>query len=88
MLALKSVDALDEGRREPGSRCPVTCPICARALLTELPVALIAEALMVRSSIQLHAACHDVYWDAAESEVEQIRSYLGAGVLTVISVRE
>jgi hypothetical protein len=88
MLALKSVDALDEGRREPGIRFPVTCPICARALLTELPVALIAEALMVRSSIQLHAACHDVYWDATESEVEQIRSYLGAGVLTVISVRE
>jgi hypothetical protein len=66
----------------------VTCPICARALLAELPVALIAEALMVRSSIQLHAACHDVYWDADESEVEQIRSYLGAGVLTAISVRE
>ena len=88
MLALKSVDALDEGRTEPGIRFPVTCPICARALLTELPVALIAEALLVRSSIQLHAACHDVYWDAAESEVEQIRSYLGAGVLTVISVRE
>jgi hypothetical protein len=88
MLALKSVDALDEGRREPGIRFPVTCPICARALLTGLPVALIAEALMVRSSIQLHAACHDVYWDATESEVEQIRSYLGAGVLTVISVRE
>jgi hypothetical protein len=85
MRALKSVD---EGRREPGIRFPVTCPICARALLAELPVALIAEALMVRSSIQLHAACHDVYWDADESEVEQIRSYLGAGVLTAISVRE
>jgi hypothetical protein len=26
--------------------------------------------------------------NAAESEVEQIRSYLGAGVLTVISVRD
>ena len=41
---------------------------------------------MVRSSIRLHAGCHDIYWDASELEVEQIRSYLGAGVLTVISV--
>jgi hypothetical protein len=86
MLALKSVDALDEGRREPGIRFPVTCPICARALLTELPVALIAEALIVGSSIRLHAGCHDVYWDASELEAEQIRSYLGGGTLTVIRV--
>jgi hypothetical protein len=86
MLALKSVDALDDGRREPGIRFPVTCPICARALLTELPVAVIAEALIVRSSIRLHAGCHDVYWDATELEVAQIRSYLGAGALTVIRV--
>jgi hypothetical protein len=86
MLALNRVDALDEGRREPGIRFPVTCPICARALLTELPVALIAEALIVRSSIRLHARCHDVYWDASELDVEQMRGYLGAGLLTVIGV--
>src|SRR5882672_10231457 len=82
MLALKSDDAHDEGWKEPGVRFPVTCPICARALLTELPVALIAEALIVGSAIRLHAACHDVYWDATELEVEQIREYLGAGVIT------
>jgi len=81
MLALKSNDARDGGWKEPGVRFPVTCPVCARALLTELPVALIAEALMVRSSIRLHASCHDVSWDATELEVEQIRGYLGAGVL-------
>ncbi len=51
-------------------------------LLTELPVAQIAEALIMGSSIRLHAGCHDVYWDATELEIEQIREYLGAGVVT------
>jgi hypothetical protein len=46
-----------------------------------LPVALIAEALIVRSSIRLHAGCHDVYWDATELQVEQIREYLRAGAV-------
>jgi len=69
--------------KEPGVRFPVTCPICARALLTELPVALIAEALIMGSSIRLHASCHDVHWDATELEVEQIREYLSAGVVNV-----
>lgn len=60
----------------------MTCPICAQALLTELPVAVIAEALIMGSSIRLNASCHDVSWDATELEVEQIREYLGAGVVT------
>jgi hypothetical protein len=80
---LKSNNAKDAAWKEPGVRFPVTCPICARALLTELPVALIAEALIMESSIRLHASCHDVYWDATELEVEQIREYLSAGVVTV-----
>jgi hypothetical protein len=46
-----------------------------------LPVAQIAEALIMGSSIRLHADCHDVYWDATELEIEQIREYLGAGVV-------
>jgi hypothetical protein len=75
-------DRNDGGRKEPVVRFPVTCPVCARALLTELPVALIAEALIAGSLIRLHASCHDVHWDAAELEVEQIREYLGAGVVT------
>jgi len=82
MLALRSNDAHDEGWKEPEFRFPVTCPICARAPLVELPVALIAAALMVGSAIRLHAVCHDVYWDATELEVEQIRGYLGAGIIT------
>ena len=56
------------------------CPVCGRALLTELPVAQIAEALIMGSSIRLHADCHDVCWDATQLETEQIREYLGAGV--------
>lgn len=72
----------DSGWKEPVIRFPVTCPVCARALLTELPVALIAEALIVGSSIRLHAVCHDVFWDATPLEIEQIREYLGAAVLT------
>jgi hypothetical protein len=79
--ALKSKNVNDGGWNEPTVRFPVTCPLCARALLTELPVALIAEALIVGSPIRLHASCHDVYWDATELEVEQIREYLGAGVV-------
>ena len=74
--ALKSKNGNDGGWKEPTVRFPVTCPICARALLTELPVALIAEALIVGSSIRLHASCHDVYWDAQTVEIEQLREYL------------
>jgi hypothetical protein len=79
---LKSNNRSDGAWKEPGVRFPVTCPICARALLTELPVAVIAEALIMGSSIRLHANCHDVHWDATELEIEQIRQYLGAGVVT------
>jgi hypothetical protein len=81
MPALKSKNGNDGGWKEPGVRFPVICPICARALLTELPVALIAEALIAGSPIRLHARCHDVHWDATELEIEQIREYLGAGVV-------
>ena len=58
-------------------RFPVTCPLCARELLMELPVALVAEALVKGSPIRLRASCHDICWDATQSEVEQIREYLG-----------
>jgi len=40
---MKGNDVNDAVWEEPGVRFPVTCPICARALLTELPVALIAR---------------------------------------------
>ena len=79
---LKGNNGNDAAWKEPRVRFPATCPICARALLAELPVALIAEALIMGSSIRLYADCHDVHWDATELEVEQIREYLGAGVVT------
>jgi hypothetical protein len=63
---------------EPAVRFPVNCPLCARELLTELSAIEVEEALTVGAVIRLRAACHDVYWDASESEVEQIRQYLGA----------
>lgn len=59
-------------------RFPVACPVCAQALLIEMPVGQIAEALVAGSPIRLHANCHDVYWDATQIEIEQIREYLGA----------
>ena len=79
---MKSNNGNEGAWKEPVVRFPVTCPICARALLTELPVAVIAEALIEGSPIRLYASCHDVYWDATELEIEQIREYLSAGVLT------
>jgi hypothetical protein len=77
-----SNDSGDRGWEEPVVRFPVNCPICARSSLTELPIGVIAEALMMASSIRLHAGCHDVHWDANDLEVEQIREYLGAAVHT------
>jgi hypothetical protein len=70
------------GRRlkELTVRFPVTCPVCLKELLTELPVALVAEALAMGSPIRLRASCHDISWDASKSEVAQIREYLGVGV--------
>jgi hypothetical protein len=62
-------------------RFPVNCPVCDQALLIAMPVGLVAEALIAGSPIRLHASCHDVYWDATQLEIEQIRQYLGAVVL-------
>jgi hypothetical protein len=63
---------------EAGMRFPVTCPLCARESLVKFSIGLITEALIAGSTIRLHANCHNVYWNANELEVEQIREYLGA----------
>jgi hypothetical protein len=63
---------------EAGMRFPVTCPQCARESLAKFSIGLITEALIAGSTIRLHATCHNLYWDANELEVEQIREYLGA----------
>lgn len=59
-------------------RFPVSCPVCAQPSLTEMPVGQIAEALIAGLPIRLHTNYHDVYWDATQVEIEQIREYLGA----------
>jgi hypothetical protein len=63
---------------DSGMRFPISCPLCARESLAQFPSGLITEALIVGSAIKLHANCHDVYWEANESEVEQIRQYVSA----------
>jgi hypothetical protein len=69
--------------KEPGLRLPVTCPLCARELLCELPIAGVARALAVGSTIRLHASCHDVWWDATAVETVQVRQYLSAARLAI-----
>jgi hypothetical protein len=73
----------DRGWDEAVVRFPVNCPICARSQPTELRVGVIAEALILGSSIRLHAGCHNVRWDATQSEIEQMREYLSAVVHTL-----
>jgi hypothetical protein len=63
---------------EPEIRFPVSCPLCARELLTQMPMTVIERALSAGAAIHLRAACHDVDWEATALEVEQIRQYLDA----------
>jgi hypothetical protein len=64
--------------REPLIRLPVVCPQCGGELLTEFSVALLAESLVEKDSVRLHASCHQISWTASETEREQIREYLAA----------
>jgi hypothetical protein len=36
----------------------------------------IAEALLLKNVIRLHAQCHDLWWDASFSERQEIRKVL------------
>ncbi len=69
--------------KEPGLRFPVTCPLCARELLCELPIAGVARALALGSAIRLYATCHDVWWDATAVEAAQVREYFIASRLAM-----
>jgi hypothetical protein len=65
--------------KEPTIRFPVTCPRCGSESLTELPIADVANALLVRGHIlQLFVSCHEYSWAASQLELQQIREYLGA----------
>jgi hypothetical protein len=65
-------------------RFPVTCPKCRHEVLATLPLGIVAAALISGRSIRLHASCHDVYWDAHHSEIEQIREYMAAPSLEAL----
>lgn len=64
--------------REPTLKFAVTCPDCARQSLSEVSIAVIANALLTGKSIRLHAGCHDQYWTATYIEREQLRQNLAA----------
>jgi hypothetical protein len=63
--------------QEPTLRFAVTCPDCGLGSFSELPIAVIANALLTGKSIRLHASCHDQYWTATFIEREQLRKTLG-----------
>jgi hypothetical protein len=63
---------------EPQLKIPVTCPHCASESLAELPIALIANALLIGKAIRLYSRCHDHYWTATFAEREQLRKSLAA----------
>jgi hypothetical protein len=61
---------------EPILKFPVTCPHCALESVSEVPIALIANALLIGKAIRLHSNCHDHYWTATFAEREQLRKSL------------
>jgi aspartate-semialdehyde dehydrogenase len=67
--------------REPVVRFPVMCPKCDQELLLEMPVGHIAASLMEGQILRLYAVCHNIFWNAGMAERQQIREYLGAGVI-------
>jgi hypothetical protein len=63
---------------EPILAVPVTCPYCALESLAEVPIALIANALLSGKAIRLYSQCHNHYWTATFAEREQLRKSLAA----------
>ena len=63
---------------EPILKISVTCPHCALESLAELPIALIANALLIGKAIRLYSKCHNHYWTATFAEREQLRKSLAA----------
>lgn len=61
---------------EPLLKFPVTCPDCALESVSEIPIAIIANALLTGKGIRLHSRCHDHYWTATFTEREQLRKSL------------
>jgi hypothetical protein len=61
---------------EPTLKFPVTCPACALESRSEMPIAVIAHALLTGKGIRLHSNCHDHYWTATFVEREELRKSL------------
>jgi hypothetical protein len=61
---------------EPTLKFPVTCPACALESVSEVPIAVIANALLTGKGIRLHSSCHDHYWTATFVEREELRNAL------------
>jgi hypothetical protein len=54
----------------------VRCPICGSKSQMRRSISGIAEALLLKNVIRLHAQCHDLWWDASFSERQEIRKLL------------
>jgi hypothetical protein len=65
--------------KQPVVRFPVVCPRCGVESLAEVSVDLAAEALMRNEGVQLKAACHNLYWTASPTEMQQLREHMRAG---------
>jgi hypothetical protein len=63
---------------EPWLRLPVTCPRCAAEELFNIPVAIVAAALLRGAAIEFHVRCHDLRWSADPGEIQQLREYLAS----------
>jgi len=59
-------------------RLPVVCPQCGEERLADFSVAVLADSLMGKNTVELHSSCHRVTWTASASEREQIRQYLAS----------
>jgi hypothetical protein len=66
--------------KKPIVRFPVLCPRCGEESLTEVSVDLAAEGLMRNEGIQLKSACHNLFWTASSTEMQQLREYMSAGL--------
>ena len=64
--------------KEPTLKFSVTCPSCALRSVTEISIAVVANALLTEKNIRLYASCHDIYWTATFVEREQLRKTLSS----------
>lgn len=59
-------------------RFPITCPRCGKESLVKFRAVIVTIALIEWRSMRLYARCHEVFWNASDLELEQIRAYLGS----------